>query len=224
MPTARLWGEVSGGKGWLNVYGAASDSAGVVADRIVKGFNDTFQNPDEFIPPAPNQMMLLTDMVLAWDDEFRKTLEIYAEDEDKLSGLRRRLQETPELGCSFAKASAAAAVRPCCWSGWGLLLARTVRRVRHGTRLCVWEATVCLRMRGRRVPAFVCDPRSGMESACVCVYTDCQDADAIEDRMGFGACGRMGDSLRLTRVVAQGTPHLSSRHGSIERDKVAREM
>ncbi|MGB1607468.1 MAG: hypothetical protein ACPIOQ_82835, partial [Promethearchaeia archaeon] len=70
---ASVWGEVSGGKGWLNVYGAASDSTGVVADRIVKGFNDAFKNPDEFEdPPAPNQMMLLSDMVLVWDDEFRK--------------------------------------------------------------------------------------------------------------------------------------------------------
>ena len=31
-----------------------------------------------------NQMMLLSDMVLAWDPEFRKVLEEYAEDEDLL--------------------------------------------------------------------------------------------------------------------------------------------
>ena len=35
--------------------------------------------------PAPNQMMLLSDMVLAWDPEFRKVLELYAEDEDLLA-------------------------------------------------------------------------------------------------------------------------------------------
>ena len=98
-----VWGEVAEGKGWLNVYGAGADSTGVVADRIVKGFNDAFKNPDEFEdPPAPNQMMLLSDMVLVWDDEFRKTLEIYSEDEDKLKDdFGKAFKKLTELGCKF---------------------------------------------------------------------------------------------------------------------------
>ena len=75
----------------------------VVADRIVKGFNDAFKNPDEFEdPPAPNQMMLLSDMVLVWDDEFRKTLEIYSEDEDKLKeDFGKAFKKLTELGCKM---------------------------------------------------------------------------------------------------------------------------
>ena len=97
-----IWGELAGGKGFLCVMGA---STGVVADRIIAGVNDTFKDPSEFEdPPAPNQMMLVSDMVLAWDPEFRKTLEVYAEDEEKLKvEFGVAFKKLTELGCSFAK-------------------------------------------------------------------------------------------------------------------------
>jgi len=76
-----------------------------VADRIVVGFNDKPSEEEFEDPPAPNQMMLLADMVLAWDPEFRKVLEEYAEDEDKLKeDFGAAFKKLTELGCPFAKA------------------------------------------------------------------------------------------------------------------------
>ena len=97
---AAIWGEVAGGAGFLNVYGGET---GVVADRIVKGFNDVPPTEDFEDPPAPNQMMLLSDMVLVWDPEFRKTLEVYSEDEEKLKeDFGKAFKKLTELGCPFA--------------------------------------------------------------------------------------------------------------------------
>lgn len=51
-------------------------------ERISKGWND---DPEyATIPEVKSQMMLVTDMVLVWDEGFRKYLEVYAEDEDAL--------------------------------------------------------------------------------------------------------------------------------------------
>ena len=48
----------------------------------------------------PNQMMLLSDMVLAWDPTFRSVLEEYAEDEELLkSDFGLAFQKLTELGC-----------------------------------------------------------------------------------------------------------------------------
>jgi len=85
-----IFGKAAGG--WLPVM---TPDGGVVADRIEAGFNDATKPADEFEdPPAPNQMMLLSDMVLAWDPKFRQILEEFAEDEDKL---------TAEFGVAFKK-------------------------------------------------------------------------------------------------------------------------
>jgi len=51
-------------------------------ERISKGWNDDPQY--KTIPEVQTQMMLVSDMVLLWDEEFRKHLEDYAEDEDML--------------------------------------------------------------------------------------------------------------------------------------------
>ena len=76
-------------------------STGVVADRIIAGINDTFKDPDSFEdPPAPNQMMLLSDMVLVWDDNFRAVLEEYAEDEELMArDFAVAFKKLTELGC-----------------------------------------------------------------------------------------------------------------------------
>ena len=94
------WGEV-GGKGWLAVY---TPENGVVADRIVEGFNDKPPDKEFEDPPAPNQMMLLSDMVLVWDGAFKKVLEEYAEDEELLAkDFGAAFKKLTELGCTFAK-------------------------------------------------------------------------------------------------------------------------
>jgi len=91
-----ICGEVAG-KGWLTIL---SPATGVVADRIVVGFNDKAPTEDFEDPPAPNQMMLLSDMVLAWDPAFRAVLELYAEDEDLLAtDFGSAFKKLTELGC-----------------------------------------------------------------------------------------------------------------------------
>jgi len=51
-------------------------------ERISRGWNDDPQY--KTVPEVQTQMMLVSDMVLLWDEEFRKHLEVYAEDEDEL--------------------------------------------------------------------------------------------------------------------------------------------
>ena len=76
----------------------------MVADRIVVGYNDKPPSTDFEDPPAPNQMMLISDMVLAWDPAFRAVLEEYAEDEELLSAdFGKAFKKLTELGCPFAK-------------------------------------------------------------------------------------------------------------------------
>ena len=92
-----ICGEVDGGKGWLMVL---SPSTGVVAERIEVGFNDKVYDKEFEDPPAPNQMMLLSDMVLVWDADFRQHLEVYAEDEETLSkDFGEAFKKLTELGC-----------------------------------------------------------------------------------------------------------------------------
>jgi len=97
-----IWGVVAGGGGWLRVF---SDEAGVVADRIVEGFNDKPPAGEFEDPPPPNQMMLVSDMVLAWDPLYRKVLEVYSEDEEALTkDFGAAFKKLTELGCPFASA------------------------------------------------------------------------------------------------------------------------
>jgi len=95
-----IWGKAPGG--WLQVF---SPEHGVVADRIQPGFNDHFKSADEFEdPPAPNQMMLLSDMVLVWDEAFKPILQEYADDEELLKKeFGEAFKKLTELGCPFAE-------------------------------------------------------------------------------------------------------------------------
>jgi hypothetical protein len=102
---ASIWGQVADGKGWIAVL---SPETGVVADRIVVGFNDKPPTDTFEDPPAPNQMMLVSDMVLAWDPAFRAILEKYAEDEELLSkDFGAAFKKLTELGCPFATGAGA---------------------------------------------------------------------------------------------------------------------
>ena len=50
----------------------------------------------------PNQRMLVSDMILAWDPSFRTHLEVYANDEAKLKeDFGRAFKKLTELGCGF---------------------------------------------------------------------------------------------------------------------------
>ena len=86
---------MSHGDTWLDEQGAAEL-------RPAPG-NRQFVNQvrGQVVDRPPNQMMLLSDMVLAWDPDFRRHLEVYAEDEAKLkSDFGAAFQKLTELGCT----------------------------------------------------------------------------------------------------------------------------
>eukprot|EP00747_Dinoflagellata_sp_TGD_P208614 gnl/TRDRNA2_/TRDRNA2_82080_c0_seq1.p1 gnl/TRDRNA2_/TRDRNA2_82080_c0~~gnl/TRDRNA2_/TRDRNA2_82080_c0_seq1.p1 ORF type:complete len:499 (-),score=105.42 gnl/TRDRNA2_/TRDRNA2_82080_c0_seq1:11-1381(-) len=83
---------------WALLY---SPSSGPRADLIVAGFNE---KPRKAIKgQTGHQMMLVSDMCLLWDPEFRKHLEVYAEDEEELKkDFGEAFKKLTELGCPWA--------------------------------------------------------------------------------------------------------------------------
>lgn len=85
---------------WVLVF---SPSHGLLAEQKVKGYN--YKEPrvpirDQF----GHQMMLPSDMVLAWDPEFRKTLKIYNTDENALKEqFGAAFKRLTELGCPWSQ-------------------------------------------------------------------------------------------------------------------------
>ncbi|CAK9111741.1 Putative heme-binding peroxidase [Durusdinium trenchii] len=84
--SSRLYGLVADGSAAGKWVLMVSDSLGSLLERIEPGYNDTprkaLQNGG--ILEVKYQMMLPSDMVLLWDEDFRKVLEEYAEDEELL--------------------------------------------------------------------------------------------------------------------------------------------
>ena len=61
------------------------------------------KRPDAVDDDEPNQMMLLSDMILAWDPAFRVHLEAYADDEALLKrDFGAAFKKLTELGCGFS--------------------------------------------------------------------------------------------------------------------------
>ena len=90
------WTLVSHGDTWLDVQGAAEL-------RPAPG-NRQFVNKQKgkLDDDEPNQMMLVSDMILAWDPAFRTYLEAYAADEARLKDdFGRAFKKLTELGCGF---------------------------------------------------------------------------------------------------------------------------
>jgi catalase (peroxidase I) len=89
------WTLVGHGDTWLDAQGAGEL-------RPAPGKRQFVNKVPGKIDDEPNQMMLLSDMVLAWDPDFRKYLEVYAEDEDKLKvDFGNAFKKLTELGCGF---------------------------------------------------------------------------------------------------------------------------
>mmetsp|Transcript_55304 Transcript_55304/g.103727 ORF Transcript_55304/g.103727 Transcript_55304/m.103727 type:complete len:591 (-) Transcript_55304:228-2000(-) len=83
--------------GWVALY-----SDGLVCEQIVEGYNEKPRRPLK--GQTGHQMMLVSDMVLLWDAEFRKHLEAYAEDEDLLKlEFGEAFKKLTELGCPWSK-------------------------------------------------------------------------------------------------------------------------
>lgn len=91
-----VYGEVDGK--WISIFTGAT---GCQADLIVEGYNT--KERVAIKGQSGHQMMLISDMVLLWDAEFKKHLEVYAEDEDALKAdFGAAYKKLTELGCPFA--------------------------------------------------------------------------------------------------------------------------
>jgi len=92
------WTLVGHGDTWLDAQGAEEL-------RPAPG-NRQFVNQVQGVvdDKPPNQMILLSDMILAWDADFRVHLEAYAEDEARLkSDFGAAFKKLTELGCNVPK-------------------------------------------------------------------------------------------------------------------------
>ncbi|EJK47236.1 hypothetical protein THAOC_34061 [Thalassiosira oceanica] len=89
------WTLVSNGDTWLDDMGAGEL-------RPAPGKRQFVNKVPGRIDDEPNQMMLLSDMILAWDPNFRYHLEQYAADEEKLKhDFGVAFKKLTELGCGF---------------------------------------------------------------------------------------------------------------------------
>ena len=90
------WTLVGHGDTWLDDQGAAELRPAPGNRQFVN------QKPGVVEEDEPNQMMLLSDMVLAWDPAFRQYLEMYAGDEALLKNdFGVTFKKLTELGCGF---------------------------------------------------------------------------------------------------------------------------
>lgn len=90
------WTLVSHGDTWLDMQGAAELRPAPGNRQFVNKVRGKVDDDE------PNQMMLLSDMVLAWDPSFRSHLEVYAEDEGRLrADFGAAFKKLTELGCGF---------------------------------------------------------------------------------------------------------------------------
>jgi len=90
------WTLVSHDDTWLDAQGAAELRPAPGNRQYVN------QIPGNIDGDEPNQMMLVSDMILAWDPAFRTHLEVYAANEDRLMcDFSRAFKKLTELGCGF---------------------------------------------------------------------------------------------------------------------------
>jgi len=91
------WRLVDHSDTWLDAQGAAELRPAPGKRQYVN------KRPDGGDDGEPNQMMLVSDMILAWDADFRKHLERYAADEGELKrDFGQVFKKLTELGCGFA--------------------------------------------------------------------------------------------------------------------------
>jgi len=84
---------------WVLLF---SPESGLVAEKVVQGYNE---KPRQAIKgQTTHQMMLVSDMVLLWDEDYRKVVQEYADDEDLLKEeFGAAFQKLTELGCPWSK-------------------------------------------------------------------------------------------------------------------------
>jgi len=92
------WRLVDHSDTWLDAQGAAELRPAPGKRQFVNKKPEAGEEDDE-----PNQMMLVSDMILAWDPAFRAHLEVYADDGERLKhDFGVAFKKLTELGCGFA--------------------------------------------------------------------------------------------------------------------------
>jgi len=92
------WRLVDHSDTWLDEIGAA-ELRPAPGNRQYVNQKPAYDADEE---QPPNQMMLVSDMILAWDPGFRSHLEVYAEDEELLAkDFAVAFKKLTELGCGF---------------------------------------------------------------------------------------------------------------------------
>jgi len=80
----------------------SSPSTGPLVDKVIASWNEKPRKP--IVGQSGHQMMLVSDMVLLWDEGFRKHIEVYAEDEEKLKeDFGKAFRRLTELGCPWSE-------------------------------------------------------------------------------------------------------------------------
>lgn len=91
-------GRLSRQPGYVVIHG----DDGLQCEKIVEGYNEKPRKPLK--GQTGHQMMLVSDMVLLWDTEFRQHLEVFAEDEELLKKeFGEAFKKLTELGCPWSK-------------------------------------------------------------------------------------------------------------------------
>jgi len=91
------WRLVDHSDTWLDAQGAAELRPAPGKRQYVN------KKPGAADDDEPNQMMLVSDMILAWDPGFRPHLEVYAQDEERLKhDFGQAFKKLTELGCGFS--------------------------------------------------------------------------------------------------------------------------
>lgn len=96
-----LYGQLSTG-GWALVY---SPVLGLLGEKKVHGWNENERRKPQR-DQYGHQMMLVSDMVMKWDETFKKTLDIYADVATGTDRLRedfgKAFKKLTELGCHWS--------------------------------------------------------------------------------------------------------------------------
>jgi len=89
------WRLVDHSDTWLDALGAEEL-------RPAPGKRQYVNKKPGVVDDEPNQMMLVSDMILVWDDGFRPHLEAYAQSEERLKDdFAKAFKKLTELGCGF---------------------------------------------------------------------------------------------------------------------------
>mmetsp|Transcript_21539 Transcript_21539/g.50212 ORF Transcript_21539/g.50212 Transcript_21539/m.50212 type:complete len:585 (+) Transcript_21539:71-1825(+) len=94
-----LFGRAGDDRGWVQLF---SKELGARTELVVPGWNHKPRQP--LRGQTGHQMMLVSDMVLAWDPTFRAVLQEYADDEELLKkDFGMAYKRLTELGCPWSK-------------------------------------------------------------------------------------------------------------------------